>query len=235
MAKRWTEEEKQFLIKNYEFGLTKEIAVKLNRSESSLHKIANELGLEKKQYHRKSFYDAKLANLICIDYKNGLSITSLSKKYKISQHYIKLWLIKNNLIDAILRKGKFPLVKNKWNMPFNNNHKLWQGYGELPKTFFTKIKFTAKKRNLEFNITIEYIWNLFLEQNRKCKLSNKELVFYKKCSNKTIQTASLDRIDSSKGYIEGNVQWVHVDVNFMKGSLSQNDFIQFCKEIAKHN
>lgn len=47
-----------------------------------------------------------------------------------------------------------------------------------------------------------------------------------------IQTASIDRIDNSKGYIVGNVQWVHKQVNFMKGTMKQKEFIKFCKLIS---
>ena len=49
---------------------------------------------------------------------------------------------------------------------------------------------------------------------------------------KNEQTASLDRIDNSKGYIVGNVQWVHKQVNFMKGTMEQKEFIKFCKLIS---
>ena len=46
------------------------------------------------------------------------------------------------------------------------------------------------------------------------------------------QTASLDRIDNTKGYIIDNVQWVHKQVNFMKGTMKQTEFIEFCKLIS---
>jgi len=48
-------------------------------------------------------------------------------------------------------------------------------------------------------------------------------------------TASLDRIDSSKGYTRDNVQWVHKDVNKMKMDLEQPVFIALCKTIASYN
>ena len=49
-----------------------------------------------------------------------------------------------------------------------------------------------------------------------------------------IRTASLDRIDSSKGYVPGNIQWVHKDVNWMKGSFTQEYFVNICKKISKN-
>jgi len=52
-------------------------------------------------------------------------------------------------------------------------------------------------------------------------------------AGKPSQTASLDRINSDMGYVEGNVQWVHRDINFMKGCLSQHNFIHLCQLIVK--
>lgn len=52
-------------------------------------------------------------------------------------------------------------------------------------------------------------------------------------SNRVGRTASLDRIDSSKGYIEGNIQWVHKDINFMKQEMDENSFFCWCGIIAK--
>lgn len=45
-------------------------------------------------------------------------------------------------------------------------------------------------------------------------------------------TASFDRIDSSEGYTQGNVQWVHTMVNMCKNKYPQVDFIQMCKAVA---
>ncbi len=112
-----------------------------------------------------------------------------------------------------------------------NKHFNWKGYGEISGHMFWKIKNGAKHRNHEFNITIEYIWELFLKQNRRCLLSGIQLNLGDSKKNKNKPTASLDRIDNSKGYVEGNVQWVHVDINFMKQDLSQEELINYCKLI----
>lgn len=110
----------------------------------------------------------------------------------------------------------------------------WKGHGEISKSFFNSIRENAKTRKLKFDITIEFIWELFLQQGRKCKLTGLDLIFATK-SNTFDRTASLDRIDSSKGYIEGNVQWVHKDVNYMKQEYIQKDFINMCKLVACYN
>ncbi len=48
------------------------------------------------------------------------------------------------------------------------------------------------------------------------------------------QTASLDRINSKKGYVKGNIQWVHKNVNFMKSSFSTTVFLNLVAKIYNH-
>jgi hypothetical protein len=89
---------------------------------------------------------------------------------------------------------------------------------------------------LKWSLTSEHLWNLFLKQERKCALSGVEIYFSKRCkpTKDDPQTASLDRIDSSKGYIRGNVQWVHKYVNNMKMSLSEETLLDYCAKIYKY-
>ena len=109
----------------------------------------------------------------------------------------------------------------------------WQGHGDIPKSIFTMIQHGAKSRNLPFQITIEFAWNLLVKQNHCCAITGIPIGF--EVSRGPKITASLDRIDSSKGYIEGNVQWVHKRINEMKWNYDQNDFIKWCRLVADHN
>src|SRR3990167_3455186 len=40
----------------------------------------------------------------------------------------------------------------------------WQGCGELSKTKFNKIKEIANRREINFELTLDYMWNLYLQQ-----------------------------------------------------------------------
>ncbi len=113
------------------------------------------------------------------------------------------------------------------------NSQLWTGYEGLSGSFFSAIKHGAKIRNLDFNVTIEYLWNLFANQDKKCVISGIKLQLLE--HGQLDNTASLDRIDSSKGYIEGNVQWVHKDINWMKQDFSDEYFIKICKIVHNNN
>lgn len=103
----------------------------------------------------------------------------------------------------------------------------------LSKTLYNRIIKGARYRNLDFKLSIIYLQSLIEQQNFKCKLSGLDIRFNQYATKS--HSASLDRIDSSKGYIEGNVQWVHKDINIMKLNHSQDKFIQLCKEVAKYN
>ncbi len=110
-------------------------------------------------------------------------------------------------------------------------HGLRKGYKEITGHFWTKCRHSAQKRKHDFLITIGYAYLLLVEQAWKCKLSG--LPLYIAQHHTEASTASLDRIDSSQGYIEGNVQWVHKDVNLMKNKLVQQRFVELCVHIAE--
>lgn len=110
--------------------------------------------------------------------------------------------------------------------------KKYKPVGDLSSKYWNNLTTRSLKKGIIVEITMEYSWNLFLTQNKKCKLSGIDLVMNKK---NVINTASLDRIDSKKGYTEGNVQWVHRDINQMKMEFSDEYFIEMCKKIAINN
>lgn len=110
----------------------------------------------------------------------------------------------------------------------------WHGCGELSGTYYGGSQTGAKLRGLEFNVSIEELWDLFLKQDKKCALSGVELTFHSR-NRKILGTASLDRIDNFKGYVKGNVQWVHKRLNWMKNRFNNDEFIYWNQKIAINN
>jgi hypothetical protein len=104
--------------------------------------------------------------------------------------------------------------------------------GEITKTFFSQYVSGAKKRGIEFKLSQEDAAKLFEKQKGRCALTGLPIVARFKSGFRTPTrmgrlsnpTASLDRIDSTKGYELGNVQWVHKDINVSKMSLSQTHY-----------
>lgn len=112
----------------------------------------------------------------------------------------------------------------------------WKGVGELSSTFFSACRMSAKKRNIDFNITIKDAWQQFEKQNGTCALSGVPIKFSEITRHgHKFGSASLDRIDSSKGYTKDNIQWVHKTINLMKNVLEQSDFIRWCKTITLYH
>lgn len=125
---------------------------------------------------------------------------------------------------------------------FRKGHHM-KPFKHIPSTYLAVVKANAKDRNLEFNLTLEYLDNLLERQDFTCALSGvklyapkllKSYTGYNALDRKSF-TMSLDRVDSTKGYLEGNVQWVHKHVNVMKGAMTDLAFISICKLVADHN
>jgi len=80
--------------------------------------------------------------------------------------------------------------------------------------------------------------NLFIKQNKKCALTGLDIKFGVRNDKITgtyeETTASLDRIDSSKGYVKGNIQWVHKDINIMKNDFNVDKFKKLCKMVISY-
>jgi len=114
-----------------------------------------------------------------------------------------------------------------------NSNSLWKGIGELSASKYYEYKKNAKIRNLIFNVSMEELWDLFLKQNRRCALTGEILVFQKTTKDRN-STASLDRIDSSQGYVINNVRWILKDLNYMKLDMSDEYFLDLCCKVSNY-
>jgi len=93
---------------------------------------------------------------------------------------------------------------------------------------FANWKARAKRKGTEFSIAIEDVpWETH------CPIMGMELN-YALCDGSGIQPQSptLDRIDSSKGYIKGNIQVLSWLANTMKSCATQEELMTFIKGVA---
>lgn len=132
----------------------------------------------------------------------------------------KLRYLTNDNFKSFIGKGKF--------------------IGDLGATLYNNYRIKAETRNLEFNISQQELWDLLVIQNFECALTGQKIHLSTKCRNGNPKwdeiTASPDRIDSSKGYCIGNIQWVHKQVNLLKNRFDNDWFIEICKMVAsKHD
>lgn len=136
--------------------------------------------------------------------------------------------------DHLTRK-KYPIKScgcSQWKK--GNQNKLWNGVGDISGGWWADrvTRSRGKRHEIPITISIKDGWDLFQNQNGTCALSGVPL---KISDDNQINTASIDRIDSSKGYESGNIQFVHKDLNFMKNEFTQDYFVEICGSVyLKH-
>lgn len=232
MSKLFTKEEDQFIIDNYGKLTGAKIGCKLGRTKSSIYYRYQVLGLSTKTKRRGDLTGQKFNML-----------TVLSPAEATRKGY-KKWLCecdcgnKKAVLATHLVSGK---IKSCSCLQRRNGkaHPNFKGHGEIHLKHYEGIKNSANVRvnsygrdPIPFSVSIEFLWELFLKQERKCALSGMEIHFPKISTG--VKTASLDRIDSSKGYTHDNVQWVHKDINFMKRTFCNDYFIDLCKKVTNN-
>ena len=83
----------------------------------------------------------------------------------------------------------------------------------------------SKKKGFEFTIEVTDGYNMMLEI---CPILKMELKYN---GNKEKNSASLDRIDSTKGYIPDNIQVISYLANLMKSNSTIEEQILFAEYI----
>lgn len=162
--------------------------------------------------------------------RSGLLV--IEKFFKIDKWQKRMWVCRCDCGQTTIVYDSHFKMGDRISCGCLNNGP-WKGYGEIPKKYFSSLKKGAESRNFIFDVSMEYLWELYILQNGKCALSGVDIIF-SRLKEKVLGTASLDRIDSRIGYIIGNVQWVHKYCNKMKQNIHQKDFIGICVLIAKN-
>ena len=98
----------------------------------------------------------------------------------------------------------------------------------VAKTLSAKKRLT---RMLENNLTTEYIQKLLEKQNFRCAFAGIELDHV--AGKNSLRLASIDRKNSNRGYVKGNVQIVLNCLNKAKGESTDKEFRMLLTEIKK--
>ena len=90
-----------------------------------------------------------------------------------------------------------------------------------------------RKFDIKFELTFAQKKELWDKQNGLCALTGKPMTHIRG-KGKVQTNASIDRIDSNKGYEFSNVQLVMWCVNRAKGEMELEKFVAMCKDIVDH-
>jgi hypothetical protein len=159
--------------------------------------------------------------------KNKEKIKARSKqRYYVNQESVrkasKIYYIKN--ITYIREKHK--KYTDELKVLSGNNPQI------TFRQMLTSCKTRSKKYNRKCDIDLDYIQTLWDQQQGKCKLTDLPMSTQLGADG---QRVSIDRIDSSKGYVKENCQLILSSVNIAKNNSPLDEFIKMCKAVAKNN
>ena len=97
----------------------------------------------------------------------------------------------------------------------------------------TSIKANCRIRGMDCSISRIDLENIYNKQNGKCPLTGRDLIKSRKKSK--LDTCSVDRIDNNIGYVIGNIRLITLQSNIAKSTGTDEDLLNFCKDIIAHN
>lgn len=163
-------------------------------------------------------------NTLVDEYKNkNKPILDIAEKYKVSYTHIRTLLKKYNIPKRLSHRFKK-----------GTDNPRWKGTDIISASLHYDYKHGAERRGIIFDISIHDMEKVYLKQDGCCAISGIKLILPTSKSRTKNSTASLDRIDSNKGYTIDNIQWVHKTINQMKWTIDQKEFVEWCKVVAKH-
>jgi hypothetical protein len=177
--------------------------------------------------HLKNFKRRKLKKCIC----NHCGVEFEKPDSEIKRN---LKLNRNNYCSRICT-GKH-VGKNN----FGNKTPIRRsGYTNCRTDEFSKFRYyyrSIRNRFKDVDITLEDLKNQWENQNGVCEFSGIKLILstYKKIIKNSIYAASVDRIDSNKGYVKGNIKWVSVAINYMKNTMTEEMVWELCGHISNN-
>jgi hypothetical protein len=102
------------------------------------------------------------------------------------------------------------------------------------KDRFYGAKNRAINKEIEFNLSLDYLKELWNKQNGKCALTGINMD-HTILEGKIKTNGSIDKINPSLGYSKDNIQFVCNIINIMKSDMSIEQLINFCKLIISNN
>jgi len=232
-----TSEIESNIINGFKMGLDYSKLSEINKiSEGTVYRFLKSKSLkskDRKKPHKCNFDDSEIG-------KKYNWLTIFDKEYS---SMFKTWVAKckcdcgmettstiRNLKSGAKKTCGQAQCRYHHDLSVKNGRTTTTGHKEISGSRWASWRIGAEKRKLDFKVSVQYAWKLFLKQDKKCALSGLPITF-----EKGNQSASLDRIDSSKGYTPSNIQWVHKNINRMKWDMDETDFIKCCNVVSNYN
>lgn len=150
-------------------------------------------------------------------YKNKIKKRKEYQKSEKGREYQRQWYLKNK--EKKLNQGKVNLKKRGEQAPL--------------RCLYSSAKSTCKRRRFKFLINVEFIEQLWVEQEGKCFYTGIEMKH--SAFKKDPFQVSIDRVDSKKDYTEDNTVLCCQSINYAKNSYKVVEFTLFLEALKLIN
>jgi len=117
------------------------------------------------------------------------------------------------------------LISGKSKCCFDCGHNKKMKTHTIPSSWWYKTMDQGRRRGHSWSLTEDEALEVLKSQDNRCLFSGLKLKF-------NPMTASIDRVNNSKGYFVDNIQWVHKHINIMKHRYSNEYFVEMCQLVA---
>jgi hypothetical protein len=141
------------------------------------------------------------------------------------------------------RKHKLGVERTAEEIRATSVYRAYREQIDFKGSWYSSIGQNARKRGLEFNISKAYLFKL-MDETTHCPITGVELEYSRhvnvggKKNQPRGNRASCDRIDNSKGYIEGNIRIISWAANQLKMNMTDAQLAKLilcCVDWAKAN
>jgi len=198
---RWKEEDIVYLQENYTILDNKELALKLNRTKSSVICKAHSLTLCRQNLNKAG---------------DSMRICTVCKiEYPKTAEFFTSFIGKRN---GLVFQSKCKVCEKKYVQDVNSTPvKTFKG-------ILRNIRRDNKRTQKGFDIDLDYLLFLWEKQNHRCIISGIEMTTVKGKGVYYFSNVSVDRINPNLGYIKDNIQLVCSWANTAKSNLSMDEF-----------
>lgn len=165
--------------------------------------------------HMQEWKEGKLLCHKCYQYKDEIEFSSNSTNSEVRHN------------RRYICKDCYTKTQKHHNLNLDDNKKLFK----CLRFRFLGARDRATKYNISFDLTYDYIVKLWHNQKGICALSGISMT-YALQEGRVPTNVSIDKIDRTKGYIQGNIQLVCMACNQIKSDLTDLEMYNFCKKIV---
>lgn len=186
---------------SYNEGLSdSKISEKYKCCRKSISKLRNSMNLPRMSKVQQ--YNNEIRNLVNLGYSDKRISDNLKISHSMVGYIRKRLKIKTNFIERT----------------YKDQYDRKRGY------MIRNLKYSAKRRNIEFDLDFSQI-----ELPVFCPILNIKLEYFG--NSQLLNRATVDRIDNGKGYIPGNIMIMSRMANAMKNEASFDQLDLFSKNI----